>query len=100
MKLETLQETLNSNRTPRQMPEYVLYMPPSGAPVECPPGFDIVQAGNAASRIASRHPSMSVGVYVLAGSAFAPVVEPPFAPTSNEPFLVDAKDGDTSEEVP
>ena len=90
MRLEELKEAVNGDtRPPRKAPEYLIYMPPSGAPVECPAGFDIVQAGAAASRIASRHPGSTVAVYVLVGTAVAPIIEPGFVPTSNEPFLLE-----------
>jgi hypothetical protein len=82
MKLETLHESLNA-KPPREAPEYLIYMPPSGAPVECPAGFDITQAGAAASRLASRHPGSTVAVYGLLGSARAPIVEPPFTPAAD-----------------
>ncbi len=90
MKLEHLKETLNgdASRTPKQAPEYLIYMPPSGAPVECPHGMDIAQVGRAASRIAARHPGATVAVYVLVGTAMAPVVEPTFMPSANEPFAL------------
>ena len=66
MRLEELKEALNGDaRPPRQAPEYLIYMPPSGAPVECPAGTDMVQAGRAASRVAARHPGSTVAVYVL-----------------------------------
>jgi hypothetical protein len=89
MKLEELKEALNGDaRPPRIAPEYLIYMPPSGAPVECPAGFDIVRAGEAASRVAARHPGSTVAVYVLVGTAVTPIVEPVFVPTANEPFLI------------
>ena len=94
MRLEELKEALNAEaKPPRKAPEYLIYMPPSGAPVECPSGFDITQAGAAASRIAARHPGSTVAVYVLVGTAVAPIVEPDFIPASNEPFLLEATAG-------
>jgi hypothetical protein len=97
MRLEDLKEAINGDtRPPRKAPKYLIYMPPSGAPVECPAGFDIAQAGAAASRIASRHPGSAVAVYALVGTAIAPIAEPDFIPTSNERFLLDASTGDPS----
>jgi hypothetical protein len=94
MKLAHLQESLDAaGRAPRKAPEYLIYMPPSGAPVECPPGFDIVQAGAAASRIAARHPGQTVAVYVLAGTAIAPLTEPDFVPAATEPSAAAADAG-------
>jgi len=96
MRLEELKEALNGNaRPPRIAPEYLIYMPPSGAPVECPAGFDVVQAGAAAARIAARHPGSTVAVYALVGTAVTPIVEPSFTPISNEPFLIEAPSGDS-----
>lgn len=93
MKLDQLQQAFNDEpQSPRQVPEYLIYMPPSGSPVECPPGFDIVRAGKAASKVAARMPGRLVGVYVLAGTAFQPVVEPSFSPTSSEEFLLPSVD--------
>jgi hypothetical protein len=85
MRLEALQQAFNEERqSPKQVAEYLIYMPPSGSPVECPPGFDIVQAGQAASRVAARTPGRMVGVYVLVGTAFQPIVEPSFITHSSE----------------
>jgi hypothetical protein len=89
MRLEALEQEMNAEmRTPRTAPEYLIYMPPGGAPVECPAGFDIVQAGRACARIAARHPGSTVAVYALVGIAVTPIIEPIFMPTSNEPFLI------------
>ncbi len=96
MRLEDLKEALNEGaaRPPRIAPNYLIYMPPTGAPVECPAGFDIIEAGHAAARVASRHPGSTVAVYALVGTAFQPIVEPPFTATSNEPFLIEAPSED------
>jgi hypothetical protein len=82
---------MNEESQRPQIPEYLIWMPPSGAPVECPPGFDIVQAGKAATKIAAAHPGRTVAVYSLVGSARAPVIEPEFTPASNEPFAVEVQ---------
>jgi hypothetical protein len=49
-----------------------------GAPVECPPGMDIVQIGSAASKIAAARGRRLLRRRVC----FAPVVEPPYTPTA------------------
>jgi hypothetical protein len=91
MKLEALMQSMNEDSRRPQIPEYLIWMPPSGAPVECPPGFDIVQAGKTAAKIAAAHPGRTIAVYSLVGSARAPVIEPEFTPASNEPFAVEAE---------
>lgn len=90
MRLETLAQSINADNHAPGAPEYLIYMPPGGAPVECPSGFDIVQAGRAASKIAAAHPGRTVAVYGLLGSARAPVVEPPFMPAP-EPYQVEGE---------
>jgi hypothetical protein len=81
MKLEALAQAINENSRTSQIPEYLIWMPPGGAPVECPPGFDIVQAGKAAAKVAAAHPGRTVAVYSLTGTAYAPVIEPEFTPS-------------------
>src|ERR1700691_2741851 len=45
MKVEALAQSLNEDNRSPQVPEYLIWMPPGGAQIECPAGFDIVQAG-------------------------------------------------------
>ena len=98
MKLEALAQSMNEESRRPQIPEYLIWMPPGGAPIECPPGFDIVQAGKAAAKIAAAHPGRTVAVYTLVGSARAPVIEPEFTPSSHDPFEIQADQQEPKEE--
>jgi hypothetical protein len=92
MKVEALAQSLNEDNRSPQVPEYLIWMPPGGAQIECPAGFDIVQAGKAASKIAAAHPGRTVAVYSIVGTARAPVVEPEFTPseTGGDPATIPA----------
>jgi hypothetical protein len=95
MKLDELKDALAGQERPaRKAPELVIWIPPSGVVVECPASFDIVQAGAAAGRLAARHPGATVAVYRLEGTAVAPIVEPPFTPSVDEPFLLAERQAD------
>lgn len=75
------------NPEPRQAPEFVMWMPPSGAAVECP---SLELAQRAAVKFAARHPGTTVGVYQLIGFAHKPLEEPEFVqtePTASGPAL-------------
>lgn len=85
MRLDVLKEAINEgDPTPRAAPRYIIWIPPHGSAVECPPGSDIEQAGHAAARMAGRHPGVTVAVYELVGTTRATIVEPEFVPSSRD----------------
>ena len=79
MKLQEFEKSLNDQADPSLAPEFLLYVPPSGAAVECP----TLEAGaNAAQRFAARHPGKIVAVYQRVGQAFVSYREPQFTPAA------------------
>jgi hypothetical protein len=95
MKLETMMQELNERPSDRHPPDYVLWMPPAGAAIECPPGMDLLQASKAADRIAQRHPGRVVAVYQLSGYSVAPIPEASFTPSApDDPMFAEIDDND------
>lgn len=79
-----IEETINPE--PREAPPYIMWVPPSGAAVECP---SLETAQRAAVKASGRSPGMMVGVYQLVGFAYKPIEEPDFVVSGpdNRPAL-------------
>jgi hypothetical protein len=66
---------------PPRAPRALLYVPPSGAPVNC---ADVESAQAAAENYAAEHPGRTVAVYQLVGYAFRPIEKPSFTPAESD----------------
>lgn len=90
MKLEALGQSVNEEiRRGSNPPQYVIWMAPSGAVIECPEGYDLESAGRAAKSVSEVHPARIIAVYQLVGTAVAPLPEGKFCahaePRDGEP---------------
>lgn len=74
-----IEETINPE--PRTAPPYIMWVAPSGAPIECP---SLETAQRAAVKASGRSPGMMVGVYQLVGFAYKPIEEPEFITSGPE----------------
>jgi hypothetical protein len=88
MKLASILQQIGDERSP-SAPPVIMYMPPSGAAIECP---SLEAAKNAAPRLAAKYPGATVAVYELVGWARAPVREPEFTSGSSQLAIEDRTD--------
>lgn len=77
MKLQDFMREETINAEPRKAPEFIIWVPPSGAAIECP---NLEQAQRGAELYAGRKPGLVVAVYQLVGFAHKPVETPDFTP--------------------
>lgn len=62
-------------------PQALLYVPPQGAPVQCP---SIEAAQQAAQNYAGENPGRTVAVYQLVGYAYRPIENPEFVMATSD----------------
>jgi hypothetical protein len=81
MKLAGIVEQILGDNPVPKVPRVIMWMPPSGAVIECP---DMEAAEKYAPLVAAKQPGRAVGVYELVGYAFAPVNVPGYTPSVTE----------------
>jgi hypothetical protein len=79
MKLPQLLNSLSDAGPPRA-PQAMLWIPPSGLPVQCP---SVDAAQKAATAFSAQKPGTTVAVYQLVGYAFRPIEQPEFVLTDS-----------------
>ena len=94
MHLNQLLQTAADDVRQVDPPRLILWCPPHGCAVICPPDLD--QAMPGAQRFAGTKPGCVVAIYQLVGYTRAPIVEPEFTPVA-EPAAAVAHEAGTGE---
>jgi hypothetical protein len=71
MKLRNFLRELN-DRPPQTIPDFIIWMPPDGAVIECAAGTDTVELAELVENIAGKFPGRAVAAFSLVGHAMSP----------------------------